>query len=151
MNFIRRPESFDVVVALQPLRRHPERYFRDYGRQHGPCAQRQSRSHPPLSLDVRTRARLRSRYRGKGIVNPLATFFSGAQMLEHLGLATEAKRLNDTIAMVLSDPANHTPDLGGKASTGQVEAAVLAFAPLTVICRSLYTKFVKLLRHPAWL
>jgi len=125
MNFIRRPESFDVVVAsnlfgdilsdisailvgsmglapsanLDPTRRFPSMFEPVHG------------SAPDIA--------------GKGIVNPLATFFSAAQMLEHLGLKAEANRLTAAVAGVLAEPENHTPDLGGNASTTRVSDAVL--------------------------
>jgi tartrate dehydrogenase/decarboxylase/D-malate dehydrogenase len=55
----------------------------------------------------------------------MATFLCGAQMLEHLNLTAESKRLHEAIRQVLSDPTNHTADLGGKATTSQVTQAVL--------------------------
>ena len=125
MNFIRRPESFDVVVAsnlfgdilsdisailvgsmglapsanLDPTRRGPSMFEPVHG------------SAPDIA--------------GKGIVNPMATFLCAAQMLDHLNLAAESKRLHQAIRQVLSDPINHTSDLGGQASTTQVTEAVL--------------------------
>src|SRR3954471_23351806 len=64
--------------------------------------------------------------RGKGIANPVATFWTGAQMLEHLGEAAAASRLMRAVERVTADPALHTPDLGGKATTRQVTDAVIA-------------------------
>src|SRR6186713_3263752 len=54
---------------------------------------------------------------GKGIANPIATFWTGAMMLEHLGEKSAADKLMKAIEHVTADPANHTPDLGGKATT----------------------------------
>ena len=125
MNFVRRPESFDVVVAsnlfgdilsdisailvgsmglapsanLDPTRKSPSMFEPVHG------------SAPDIA--------------GKGIVNPLATFFSGAQMLEHLGLETEARRIHAAIAQVLREGKRRTPDLGGKSTTTEVTEAVL--------------------------
>ena len=125
MNFIRRPESFDVVVAsnlfgdilsdisailvgsmglapsanLDPTRRGPSMFEPVHG------------SAPDIA--------------GKGIVNPMATFLCAAQMLDHLNLAAESKRLHQAIRQVLSEPKNHTADLGGQATTTQVTEAVL--------------------------
>ncbi len=62
---------------------------------------------------------------GKGIANPIATFWSGSMMLEHLGEGAAAARLMRAIERVTADPRLHTPDLGGKATTKQVTAAVL--------------------------
>jgi len=61
---------------------------------------------------------------GKGIANPIGTFWSGAMMLEHLGEAAAAARLMRAIERVTADPALHTPDLGGRATTAQVTRAV---------------------------
>jgi len=61
---------------------------------------------------------------GKGIANPIATFWTAALMLEHLGEAAAASRLMAAIEHVTADKANHTPDLGGQATTRQVTDAV---------------------------
>ena len=63
---------------------------------------------------------------GKGIANPIATFWTAAMMLDHLGEADAALRLMAAIERVTADPALHTPDLGGRATTAQVTAAVNA-------------------------
>src|SRR3954451_12361584 len=63
---------------------------------------------------------------GKGIANPVATFWSGSMMLEHLGQQSAADRLMRAIERVTADPSLHTPDLGGKATTEQVTDAVCA-------------------------
>ena len=61
---------------------------------------------------------------GKGIANPVATFWTGAMMLEHLGEKTAAARLMRAVERVTADPTLHTPDLGGKATTREVTDAV---------------------------
>ena len=61
---------------------------------------------------------------GKGIANPIGTFWSGVMMLEHLGEPAAAARLMRAIERVTADPSLHTPDLGGKASTAEVTNAV---------------------------
>lgn len=61
---------------------------------------------------------------GKGIANPVATFWTGAMMLEHLGEKAAATRLMRAVERVTADPALHTPDLGGKATTREVTEAV---------------------------
>jgi len=61
---------------------------------------------------------------GKGIANPVATFWTAAMMLEHLGEAAAAARLMRAVEQVTADPVLHTPDLGGTATTKQVTAAV---------------------------
>jgi tartrate dehydrogenase/decarboxylase/D-malate dehydrogenase len=128
MNFIRRPESFDVVVGsnlfgdilsdisailvgsmglapsanLDPSHRFPSMFEPVHG------------SAPDIA--------------GKGIVNPLATIFSAAQMLEHLGLEKEAGIVNAAVAKVLASDIK-TPDLGGKCTTSEVADAVLKAIP----------------------
>lgn len=61
---------------------------------------------------------------GKGIANPVATFWTGAMMLEHLGEKAAAARLMRAVERVTADPALHTPDLGGRATTREVTDAV---------------------------
>jgi tartrate dehydrogenase/decarboxylase / D-malate dehydrogenase len=63
---------------------------------------------------------------GKGIANPIGTFWSTVMMLDHLGEAAAAKRLMGAIERVTADKQFHTPDLGGKARTTEVTAAVIA-------------------------
>ncbi|HUL07806.1 MAG TPA: tartrate dehydrogenase [Candidatus Acidoferrum sp.] len=63
---------------------------------------------------------------GKGIANPIGTFWSAVLMLEHLGEPTAAARLMRAIERVTVDEGLHTPDLGGKATTRQVTDAVVA-------------------------
>ena len=63
---------------------------------------------------------------GKGIANPIGAFWSAQMMLEHLGEGAGAARLMSAIERVTADPALHSPDLGGKATTAQVTEAVCA-------------------------
>jgi tartrate dehydrogenase/decarboxylase/D-malate dehydrogenase len=126
MNFIRRPESFDVVVAsnlfgdilsdisamiigsmglapsanLDPARRYPSMFEPVHG------------SAPDIAF--------------RGIVNPLATFLCVEQMLEHLGHSAAAADIERSIAAVLADTGVRTPDLGGTNTTVQVTDAVIA-------------------------
>jgi tartrate dehydrogenase/decarboxylase / D-malate dehydrogenase len=60
---------------------------------------------------------------GKGIANPIATFWTAALMLEHLGEAGAAKRLMVAIEAV-TGRGILTPDLGGRATTAGVTRAV---------------------------
>jgi len=60
---------------------------------------------------------------GKKIANPLATIWSGALMLEHLGHHAAAAEVLHAIERVIID-GPHTPDMKGKASTSDVGAAV---------------------------
>jgi tartrate dehydrogenase/decarboxylase / D-malate dehydrogenase len=63
---------------------------------------------------------------GKGLANPVGTFWSCVMLLEHLGEAEAAQRLMQAIEQVTANPALHTGDLGGNATTAQVTAAVCA-------------------------
>ncbi len=62
---------------------------------------------------------------GKGIANPIGTFWSSVLMLEHLGEPGAAARLMLAIERVTAHPRFHTPDLGGQARTEQVTAALI--------------------------
>jgi len=61
---------------------------------------------------------------GKGLANPVGTFWSVVMLLEHLGENAAAARLMQAIESVTANPALHTRDLGGQATTEQVTAAV---------------------------
>ncbi|MER8821036.1 tartrate dehydrogenase [Mesorhizobium sp. M0991] len=61
---------------------------------------------------------------GKGIANPVGTFWSAVMMLEHLGEPAAAARLMRAIERVTADASLHTPDLGGTATTDKVTEAV---------------------------
>ncbi|MDE2416939.1 MAG: tartrate dehydrogenase [Burkholderiales bacterium] len=63
---------------------------------------------------------------GKGLANPVGTFWSCVMLLEHIGEAAAAKKLMAAIEQVTADVSLHTGDLGGKATTAQVTAAVCA-------------------------
>jgi tartrate dehydrogenase/decarboxylase/D-malate dehydrogenase len=62
---------------------------------------------------------------GKGIANPVGTFWSAVMLLEHLGEKPAADRLMNAVERVTADPRFHTPDLGGKARTVEVTSAVI--------------------------
>jgi tartrate dehydrogenase/decarboxylase/D-malate dehydrogenase len=126
MNFVRRPESFDVVVGsnlfgdilsdlaaivtgsiglapsanLDPARRAPSLFEPVHG------------SAPDIA--------------GRGIANPLAAILSAAMMLEHLGEGAAARAIESAVSAVLAEGAVRTPDLGGSSSTDEVAAAVRA-------------------------
>jgi len=63
---------------------------------------------------------------GKGIANPIGSFWSGAMMLEHLGEPGAAARLMTAIERVTAAGTAMPRDLGGTATTRQVTDAVLA-------------------------
>jgi tartrate dehydrogenase/decarboxylase/D-malate dehydrogenase len=126
MDFVRRPESFDVVVAsnlfgdiltdlsaiitgslglaasanLNPERTYPSLFEPVHG------------SAPDIA--------------GKNIANPLAAILSSAMMLDHLGLRKAADAVRNAVGKVLKAGSPRTPDLGGSAKTKEVTEAVLA-------------------------
>ncbi len=126
MNFIRRPESFDVVVGsnlfgdilsdlsaiivgsmglapsanIDPSRRFPSMFEPVHG------------SAPDIAF--------------QGIVNPLATILCAAQMLEHLGLVDAAQQVEGAVAKVLAGGRVRTPDLGGTSKTSEITDAILS-------------------------
>ena len=63
---------------------------------------------------------------GKGIANPIATFWTAVQMLEHLGEREAAARIMEGIEYVC-DRGILTPDVGGSANTADVTRAVVEF------------------------
>lgn len=125
MNFVRRPEAFDVVVAsnlfgdiltdlsaaivgglgvapaanLNPTRKFPSMFEPVHG------------SAPDIA--------------GRGIVNPIAAILTGAMMLNFLGARRAAARMQKAVAAVLAEGTVRTPDLGGRSKTTEVTAAIL--------------------------
>jgi tartrate dehydrogenase/decarboxylase/D-malate dehydrogenase len=61
---------------------------------------------------------------GKGIANPIASFWTASMMLEHLGEPQAAARLMKSIEAVTAKKI-FTPDLGGTARTKDVTRAVI--------------------------
>jgi tartrate dehydrogenase/decarboxylase/D-malate dehydrogenase len=127
MAFVRRPESFDVVVGsnlfadilsdlsaaitgsiglapsanINPPRNFPAMFEPVHG------------SAPDIA--------------GKGIANPLGAILSGAMMLDYLGHHDAAADIARAVLRVLSEGKVRTPDLGGRGSTREVAEAVLSF------------------------
>jgi tartrate dehydrogenase/decarboxylase/D-malate dehydrogenase len=125
MNFVRRPESFDVVVAsnlfgdilsdlsailtgsiglapsanLDPQRRYPSMFEPVHG------------SAPDIA--------------GRGLANPLAAILSAGMMLGHLEQEEAALAVESAVRGVLKDGKALTPDLGGMSGTRDVRDAVL--------------------------
>jgi tartrate dehydrogenase/decarboxylase/D-malate dehydrogenase len=60
---------------------------------------------------------------GKGIANPVATFWTASQMLDHLGESDASARLMRAVEKVCAEGIL-TPDVGGKATTREVTEAV---------------------------
>ena len=126
MDFVRKPEIFDVIVAsnlfgdiltdisaivtgsvglaasanINPTRAYPSMFEPVHG------------SAPDIA--------------GKGIANPLAAILSSGMLLEFLGLAKSSEAIRKVVAAVLKAGKCRTPDLGGNATTTQMSEAVLA-------------------------
>ncbi len=124
MDFIRRPENFDVVVAsnlfgdiltdigaiitgsmglassanLDPTRKSPSMFEPTHG------------SAPDIA--------------GKGIANPLAQILTAALMLDHLGEENAANDIRTAVENLLKQGETLTPDLGGSSTTTAVGDAV---------------------------
>jgi tartrate dehydrogenase/decarboxylase/D-malate dehydrogenase len=125
MEFVRRPESFDVVVAsnlfgdiltdlaaivvgsmglaasgnIDPTHTSPSMFEPVHG------------SAPDIT--------------GKGIANPLAAILSAAMMLEHLKLEAAAAAMHRAVADLLRTGGPRTPDLKGTAKTAEVGRAIV--------------------------
>jgi tartrate dehydrogenase/decarboxylase/D-malate dehydrogenase len=125
MDFVRRPNSFDVVVAsnlfgdiltdlgaaivgsmglapsgnINPERTAPSMFEPVHG------------SAPDIA--------------GRGIANPIAAVLSAAMMLDHLGLEGPARAIESAVKAVLRQRQPRTPDLGGNAKTVDVTSALL--------------------------
>ena len=126
MNFIRRPEMFDVVVASN--------LFADIltdlgavimgGMGFAPSANlNPERTYPSMFESVHGSA---PDIKGRGIANPLATIWAGQMMLDFLGEAEAAARLLRALETHVQGGAVCTPDLGGTASTSAVGDHVCA-------------------------
>lgn len=126
MDLVRKPESFDVLVAgnlfgdiltdlsaivtgsvglaasgnINPERTTPSMFEPVHG------------SAPDIA--------------GKGIANPMAAMLSIVLMLDHLGLDKSSKALHNAIAKVLKEGKVVPPDLGGQAKTEEITTAVIA-------------------------
>ncbi|HEX4611101.1 MAG TPA: tartrate dehydrogenase [Urbifossiella sp.] len=126
MDFVRRPEAFDVVVASN--------LFGDILTDLGAAVTgsiglassaniNPTKTFPSMFEPVHGSA---PDIAGKGIANPIAAVLSAALMLDHLGLAAAAAGVRAAVSKVLAEGAVRTPDLGGKATTTQMGDAVVA-------------------------
>src|SRR5437867_4772647 len=61
---------------------------------------------------------------GKGIANPIGAIWAGALMLQHLGRQDLHDQLLAAIERVVASGQVRTPDLGGKATTGEMTRAI---------------------------
>jgi tartrate dehydrogenase/decarboxylase/D-malate dehydrogenase len=125
MEFVRRPDRFDVVVAsnlfgdiltdlgaaivgsmglapsgnINPERAAPSMFEPVHG------------SAPDIA--------------GQGIANPLAAVLSAAMMLDHLGVSQPARAIENAVRNVLRARHPRTPDLGGTSKTVDVSRALM--------------------------
>src|SRR5262249_42767846 len=60
---------------------------------------------------------------GKGLANPTALILPACMMLRHLGERKAAERIRRAVDAVLLEGAKVTPDLGGRATAGEMAAA----------------------------
>jgi isocitrate/isopropylmalate dehydrogenase len=63
---------------------------------------------------------------GKNIVNPIPTVLCAMMMLDYLGAGKAAARLKKAVGTVLAGGSVKTADLGGKSSTSEMTAAIIA-------------------------
>jgi isocitrate dehydrogenase (NAD+) len=62
---------------------------------------------------------------GKGVANPVSQILSGVLMLRHLKEETAAAAIEKAVETALTDSGNHTPDIGGSATTQQLTRAII--------------------------
>jgi len=124
MRLIARPASFDVVVT--------ENMFGDILTDEAAVLAGSMGMLPSASLGDTVRGLYEPVHgtapdiAGKGIANPLGAILSGALMLRlSLGLADEAAQIERAVEAVINAGCR-TPDLGGRLTTSEMTAAVLA-------------------------
>ena len=120
MDFIRRPQSFDVVVASN--------LFGDILTDIGAIITGSMGLAP--SANINPEGSFPSMFEpvhgaafditGKGIANPLGTILASAMMLGHLGQPQTAASIERAVERNLREGQVRTPDLGGTASTSEV-------------------------------
>ncbi len=127
MEFVRRPESFDVVVASNLFGDILTDLSAILVGSMGLAASANlasNRCHPSLFEPVHGSA---PDITGKGIANPLAAILSAAMMLDHLELISAAASIRGAVSSLLRSPDRpRTPDLGGTGTTDEVGSAVCA-------------------------
>lgn len=65
------------------------------------------------------------KYAGQNIINPTAMILSAMMMLDHFGMETEARALEEAVAAVYREGKSLTKDQGGSATTKGMAQAVL--------------------------
>jgi tartrate dehydrogenase/decarboxylase / D-malate dehydrogenase len=125
MEFVRRPESFDVVVASNLFGDILTDLAAMVVGSMGLAASANinpSREYPSMFEPVHGSA---PDIVGQGIANPLAAILSAAMMLDHLQQPQAAAAIHRAVGSLLAENGPRTPDLGGKASTSQVGAEIV--------------------------
>src|SRR5437763_814194 len=126
MDFVRKPEAFDVVVASNLFGDILTDLSAIVTGSMGLAASgnvNPERTAPSMFEPVHGSA---PDIAGKGIANPLAAVLSAGMLLDHLGLARSAAAVRQAVAAVLKAGAPRTPDLGGRDGTADVGAAAAA-------------------------
>lgn len=62
---------------------------------------------------------------GRDLANPIAALSSGVMLMRHIGQEAVARRIEKAIASVMRHPRYRTRDLGGRARTSEVTAALI--------------------------
>jgi tartrate dehydrogenase/decarboxylase/D-malate dehydrogenase len=126
MDFVRKPEAFDVVVASNLFGDILTDLSAIVTGSMGLAASANinpDRTYPSMFEPVHGSA---PDIAGKGIANPLAAILSAGMLLDHLGLTASGNAVSRAVATVLKSGKSRTPDLGGNAKTTEVADAVLA-------------------------
>jgi tartrate dehydrogenase/decarboxylase/D-malate dehydrogenase len=126
MDFVRKPEVFDVVVASNLFGDILTDLSAIVTGSVGLAASANinpERSFPSMFEPVHGSA---PDIAGKGIANPLAAILSVKLLLDHVGQAKAAAAIHTAVAEVLKAGKVQTPDLGGKNTTSEMGDAVIA-------------------------
>jgi tartrate dehydrogenase/decarboxylase/D-malate dehydrogenase len=127
MDLVRRPESFDVLVASNlfgDILTDLSAAITGCGLGLAPSANlNPERTFPSMFEPVHGSA---PDIAGRGIANPMAQILAGVQMLEFLGESAAASLVERAVVAVLTDQAVVTPDLGGTSTTEAVADAIVA-------------------------
>jgi len=126
MDLVRRPESFDVIVASNLF----GDILTDIGSAIsgslgvGPGGNiNPERTTPSMFEPIHGSA---PDIAGKGIANPIGAIWAAAQMMDHLGHRDIHDTILGAVERVVAGGKIRTPDLGGKATTEEMSRAVVS-------------------------
>ena len=121
MQMVRRPESFDVVVANNMF----GDILTDLGAalQGGLGLAASANLHPGRTSMFEPVHGSAPKYAGTGRANPMGAIVTAALMLEHIGHGAAADGVEDAVRHLIAE-GRTTPDLGGELSTSEVGDAV---------------------------